>query len=109
ISTFISRYNGYTTTVMNKPFGGVGYAGGDYMWGIFSNEIDWALATQQDGNPMASTCLNDALVTRWQNDFLPYAAAKANGGVAPEGAGEYGRYMLGYPVPSLMSEGSLGN
>src|SRR4029077_20740915 len=96
ISTFISRYNGYTTTVMNKPFGGVGYAGGDYLWGIFSNEIDWALATQQDGNPMASTYLNDALVTRWQNDFLPYAAAKANGGGAPEGGRRRGPLIVGH-------------
>ena len=60
---------------------------GNYYWGYWRSALDWAITSAQDGNPLATTFLNDALITRWQNSFLPYAAGgRGRGGVAAEGS-----------------------
>src|SRR5207245_2134035 len=95
--TFMDRYNHYAEAMMEKPWGGPTMAGDNYYWGYLRNELNWGIASYYE-NPMAQTFLQDALVTRWQQSFLPYAASGSGlGGLAPEGA-QYGRYMLGYPV-----------
>src|SRR5262249_40612360 len=78
----------------------------NYYWGYLRNELNWAIATYHE-NPMARTFLEHALVTRWQNSFLPFAAAEARGGVPAEGT-QYGRYMLHYPVVPFTTMRLLG-
>ena len=103
---FTDRYNGYATTMMGKLFGGPTMPGNNYFWGYLRNEVNWGIASYYE-NPQADTFLQDALVTRWQNAFVPYAASDAQGGSSPEGS-QYGRYILEYPVVPFTSAGLLG-
>lgn len=104
--TFIDRYDHYTDVVRQKPLGGVGYESSNYYWGYLRNELNWSIATYYE-SALAETFLNDALLTRWQNSFLPYAATAGRGGVPPEGS-QYGRYMLAYPAVPFTTAALLG-
>jgi hypothetical protein len=104
--TFTDRYNYYAFTMMNKSWGGPGMPANDYFWGYFANELNWAIATYYE-NPMAQTFLDDALITRWQNSFVPWAATAGLGGVTPEGT-EYGRADLAYPALPLTTAALMG-
>jgi hypothetical protein len=105
--TFTERYNHYAETMMQKKWGSPSMPGNNYFWGYFRNEFNWAVASYHE-NSMAPAFLEDALLNRWQNSFLPYAASgSALGGVAPEGS-QYGRYMLAYSVMPLVSSQLLG-
>jgi hypothetical protein len=78
----------------------------NYFWGYLRNELNWAVASYYE-NPMADTFLNDALVTRWQNAFVPYANSDGKGGTPGEGS-QYGRYLLEYPTVPFTTAGLLG-
>jgi methionine-rich copper-binding protein CopC len=92
VSTFISTYNNYVQIQASKSWGGPGMEGSNYYWGYWENEVAWSVASYYI-NPMAPKFLYDALVTRWQNDVLPWMANVDIGGVTPEGS-EYGEEML---------------
>ena len=106
ISTFMARYNYYTSKVINMTWGGPGFEGNNYYWGYLRNELNWAIATYYE-NPWAQTFLHDALVTRWQNGVLPYFAGLGKGGVPPEGS-VYGLAMLQYPDVAFTTLGLMG-
>jgi hypothetical protein len=106
IQTFTDRYNYYAFTMMNKSWGGPTMPANNYFWGYFANELNWAIATYYE-NPMAQTFLDDALITRWQNSFVPWAQGPGRGGVTPEGT-EYGRVDLAYPALPLTTAALLG-
>ena len=103
---FTARYNGYTTTLLAKDWGGPGMVNSNYYWGYWRNELNWGIASYGE-NPLADGYLQDALVTRWQNDFVPWAAGPGAGGVQAEGS-DYGKVMLSYPVVPMVSAGLLG-
>ncbi|MBA3542436.1 MAG: heparinase II/III family protein, partial [Deltaproteobacteria bacterium] len=87
-------------------WGGVGHEEGNYYWGNLRNGLEWGLATTPE-NPRAAGFLEDALVTRWEKSFLPYAQKIQKGGVPSEGT-QYGRYQLGYllvPFVTLQTGG----
>jgi len=101
-SDFMARYNGYVLDIMQHSWGGPGMPASNYYTGYFRNELNWAIATWYESGS-ASTILNFAMVNRWQNAFLPYAATGTGlGGIPPEGT-QYGRYMVGYPVCPLIT------
>jgi len=104
-TTFITRYNTYVDAEMNKLWG-QNLPSGNYYWGRMRNEINWAIATYYE-NASAQTYLDHALITRWQNSFLPYAANAGKGGVPQEGS-QYGRYMLQYPLVPFTTLKLLG-
>ena len=56
VSTFMARYNNYTTIMIGKSWGGPGMEGNNYYWGILRNELNWAIATYYE-NPQAQTYL----------------------------------------------------
>ncbi len=95
-STFLTRWNGYLSGWMTKPWGGVGMEQNNYYWGNLRNELEWGITSFGDSS-QADTFLTDALVTRWKNSFIPAAANGSKGGVAQEGA-QYGTYLLNYPI-----------
>ena len=41
----MARYNNYTTIMMGKGWGGPGFEGNNYYWGILRNELNWGIAT----------------------------------------------------------------
>jgi len=106
VATFTSLYNNYTQIMLGKIYGGPGGPETDYYWGILRNELDWALASYYE-NPMAPTFLSDGLLTRWQNDLLPYFANSNPGGVFVDGS-QYGRYDYGYMVMPYTTLASMG-
>jgi hypothetical protein len=106
--TFMTRYNGYTDIIMQKSWGGPGMPASNYFWGYLSNEFNWAIATYYE-NAKAQTYLQDALVTRWQNSFLPYAASGDALGGAPAEGSQYGPYMLSYPMTALTTAALMGS
>jgi PKD repeat protein len=101
-STFIDRYNNYTSIMMGKSWGGVGMDASNYYWGVWRNELNWAIATYYENTAMAQKFIDDALVTRWKNDFLPWANSYGAGGVQQEGSG-YGQTQLQYPIGPIVT------
>lgn len=79
-----------------NEWGGVGHEEGNYYWGYLRNGLLWALASGPE-NPTSASLLEDALVTRWEKSFLPYARTRQLGGVPTEGT-QYGRYQEDYPL-----------
>jgi hypothetical protein len=82
----------------------------NYYWGNLRNEAEWGIATYFESQSTATAFLNDALVTRYANDFIPAskAAGKALGGLGLEGD-QYGPYQGFYAAhilfPSIVSGG----
>lgn len=105
-STLIERWNGYLDALRKKDWGGPRMPQSNYFWGYFRNQIEWAIATWNE-NPMAPTLLQDALVTRWQNSFLPHASQAGLGGVLNEGS-QYGRALVEYATVPLATAALLG-
>jgi hypothetical protein len=121
--TIITRWNGYLGILMQKLWGGPSMPYNNYFWGYWRDEIEFGLETYYDSTANATIFLNDALVTRWQNSFLPWARSVAKiqstndgatptangglGGVPPEGT-EYGRDMFSYPVVPFESLKLMG-
>ena len=64
VATITSEYNNYTEIMLSKGWGSAegGFAGNNYYWGNFENELTWALASYYQ-NPMAPTFLYNALVS----------------------------------------------
>src|SRR5205085_11187088 len=96
----------YTTIEMGKDWGGPGMPSNNYYWGVWRNELAWGVATYGD-NPSATSYIDDALVTRYQNDFVPWASGPGAGGVPQEGT-QYGRYMLQYSTVPWGSAEAMG-
>lgn len=87
-------------------WGGVGHEEGNYYWGNLRNGLAWGIASGPENGDSAAF-LENALVTRWEKSFLPYAQGLQKGGVASEGT-QYGRYQQGYllmPFVTLASGG----
>ncbi len=80
----------------HEDWGGVGHPEGNYFWGYLRNGLELAIATSPE-NPRAASFFEDALVTRWEKAFLPFAQTTQKGGVPNEGT-QYGHYQSGYPL-----------
>jgi hypothetical protein len=104
--TFTDRYNRYVDILSHHDFGGPGYESNNYYWGYLRNELSWGIATYYE-NPMAQTFIDHALITRWQDGFLPYAQDGGRGGVSGEGT-LYGPYLLAYPTVPFVTANLLG-
>jgi hypothetical protein len=103
----LNRWNTYIDNLRKKPWGGPNMPQSNYYWGYLRNELEWAIATWHENQPMAQTFLNHALITRWQNSFVPHAAGEGRGGVLQEGSA-YGRALVDYATIPLVSAGLLG-
>lgn len=95
-STIVSRWNTWLGNINQQSWGGVGMEMNNYYWGNLRNGLLWALATWGE-NLQAQSFLDHALVTRWQNSFLPLALGAGKGGVPHEGP-SYGAVMCSYPI-----------
>jgi hypothetical protein len=104
--TVLQRWNGYLAELMSKGWGGPGMPQSNYFWGYLRNELEWGITTSGD-NPLAAQFLNDAMVTRWRNSFLPQSARAGRGGVPQEGS-QYGGYLLSYPSVPFVSRSLQG-
>jgi hypothetical protein len=104
--SLMNKYNHYVEVIMKKPWGGPAMPTSNYFWGHFRNELLWAIATYHE-NPKAKDFLDFALLNRWQQSFLPYAAKNGKGGALAEGAG-YGSTMLAYPILPLVTAKYVG-
>lgn len=108
-SSLISYYDTSFANVNQQSWGGVGMEGNNYYWGNLRNSMEWGIASYGD-NSQAQSFLDNALVTRWQNSFIPYANDPVNGakgGVLPEGPG-YSSTMLQYPLVPFTSAQLMG-
>jgi hypothetical protein len=110
-STLESNTNTWISAWMGASWGGPGMPQSNYYWGYLRNELDWGIASYYENATNATTYLNDALVTRWQNDFAPFSTKigpkGGEGGIAQEGS-EYGPYVAGYSSIPLYTAGLLG-
>jgi len=104
--TLQDRWNYYNEQLRAKEWGGPDMFANNYHWGYLRNQLAWGIMSWGE-NPSAGAHLQDALVTRWQNRFVPYAAAGGYGGVATEGS-QYGPYLLGYSVVPFQSAELFG-
>ena len=104
--TLLDRWNSYNDQLRQKPWGGPTMNANNYHWGYLRNELAWAIASYGE-SASADTFLQDALVTRWANNFVPYAAGAGAGGVATEGSQD-GPYLLGYGAVPFQAMGMYG-
>lgn len=104
--TVINRWNYYIETLRQKRWGGTGMEANNYYWGYLRNELEWGIASYHE-NSSAQTFVNHALVTRWQNSFLPYAANAGKGGALAEGPG-YGIVNPWYSLVPFITVGNHG-
>jgi hypothetical protein len=104
LTWFMNRYNGYTETLMDHSWGGLGMPANNYFWGYERNELNWIRATAGENPEVPAIQANaDA---RW-NSFLDYASGNGRGGVTVEGS-EYGQAMSAYPMVPLESSSLHG-
>jgi parallel beta-helix repeat protein len=94
--TLMDRWNTYNETLRQKIWGAPTMVANNYHWGYLRNMMAWGIMSQGE-NSMANTFLQDALVTRWQNNFLPYGVNQGRGGVPNEGS-QYGPYLFDYSL-----------
>jgi hypothetical protein len=104
--TIVNRWNAFLDTVRLQTWGGVGMEGNNYYWGNLRNEFEWGVATFGE-NTQAQKFLDNALTTRWQNSWLPYANGAGRGGVPPEGI-TYGSEMTECMIVPLASANLMG-
>jgi len=109
-TTLLNNWNKWLAAIQKQSWGGVPQSQSNYYWGDLRNEAEWGIATYFESQTTATAFLNDALVTRYANDFVPAskAAGKGLGGLGLEG-GQYGPYLSYYPgavlFPSIVSGG----
>jgi hypothetical protein len=99
INTWFDHWN-------HEDWGGIKHPEGNYFWGYLRNGLEWALASGPE-NPQSAAFMEDALVTRWQNAFLPFAQTTQKGGLPSEGT-QYGRYQETYPLLPFITLASGG-
>lgn len=114
-SDLTSRWNGYVSTLNAKSWGGPHMAANNYFWGYLRNSLLWGIATAHD-NAQAQGFIDHALDLRYRNlangnapqsAFWRWDAKFGSGGVVLEG-GQYGPYMLGYPVIAFTGASDYG-
>ena len=95
-STVIGNWNTWLGNINQQSWGGVGMEQNNYYWGNLRNSLEWGIATYGE-NSQAQSFINNALVTRWENSFIPHAnnAVAGKGGVLQEGPG-YGAVIPWY-------------
>jgi hypothetical protein len=109
-STILSNYNKWFANIQMEQWGGVPQSQSNYYFGYLRDFAEYGIATYYENQTAATNFLNDALVTRYANDFIPAAktVGKAMGGLALEG-GQYGPYQGAYVgailFPSIVSAG----
>lgn len=110
-----ARWNGYISTLNAKSWGGPHMAANNYFWGYLRNSLLWGIATAHE-NTQAQGFIDHALDLRYRNfangsapqsAFWRWDAKFGSGGVVLEG-GQYGPYMLGYPVIAFTGAGDYG-
>ena len=106
--TLLTRWNFYMDNLRQHSWGGAQMYESNYNWGYLRNMLEWGITTYGE-NPMADTFLSDALVHRWQNNFVPYvnSVTGGRGGAWQEGS-NYGPAMPGYQTVPFMSATLLG-
>lgn len=114
-ATLIARWNNYVSTLNAKSWGAPHMAANNYFWGYLRNSLLWGIASFHE-NAQAKDFIDHALDLRYRNladDSAPQSAFRrwddrfGAGGVVLEG-GQYGPYMLGYPVVAFTSAGDYG-
>jgi hypothetical protein len=106
-TTVVGLYNTYWSNVNQQDWGGIGMEGNNYYWGNIRNSLEWGIASFGE-NTQAQSFLDHALITRWQNSFVPYASTgNGKGGALGEGP-QYGCTMLAYPIIPFITTELLG-
>ena len=95
-----ARYEVIRATLMHKDWGGIWQPTSNYFWEYLSNEINWAITTDNED------LLEWTLDNRWQN-FKWAAESSLKGGVPTESS-QYGKYALSYPVIPFIALADLG-
>jgi len=110
-ATLIPRWNGFLDAFNTNSWGGLTMPFNNYYWGFLRNTLDFAITTFGE-NDHAQALIDHALVSRWQDSSIPWAAGSTRpltglGGVAPEGS-QYGRLLLAYGVVPLTTTSLYG-
>jgi len=100
-------WNNYLTGIDQQAWGGPPMVQDDYNLGNMRNDIDAGIATYWENQSKATAFLNDGIVLRWTDNFVPSAATDSAGGVGQEG-NEYAASLAQYPVIPFVSMSLLG-
>lgn len=90
------KWNEYVDHFNHQSWGGPGMDTNNYYWGFLRNSFLWAVTTRWEPGDRSDEFLEDALVRRWRDSFLPFA--QENPGGIPDEGSAYGGLMLRYPV-----------
>ncbi len=102
----IGSWNARLAELNGEWWGGPGMPANNYYWGYLRNSLLWGIASYHE-NPQAQSFIDEALTTRYASTFLPWYQGFGAGGVPLEG-GQYGPYMVGYPVVAFTSAKDYG-
>lgn len=103
---FLQKWSEYIENSNNLSWGNVGMEENNYYQGYLRNGLEWGITTFNE-NPKAQYFLDHALITRWENSYIPWAQTKGRGGVPEEGT-QYGRYQMNYQYIPIATIGLLG-
>lgn len=115
-ATLIDKWNTRIAQLNANPWGGLYQPANNYFWGYLRNSLLWGLASYHE-NPQAQAFIDHALDKRYRDaaGTAPPGSAFARwydrfgtGGVSLEG-GQYGPYLLGYPVLAFASARDYGH
>jgi len=116
VATFDGNWSTWQANQDNpaQTWGNVGMPANNYFAGQFRNDFDFGVAANGE-NAAASTNLNYALNSRWQDlvNFASPSGTGKNGALgyglhSQEGGGEYGRYSLNYYALAMSSAAVMG-
>jgi len=104
--TIQNNWNARIQALNEDSWGGLHMAANNYFWGYLRNSLLWGIASYHD-NPLAQGFIDHALAAR-MDKFKAWYEVFGRGGATPEG-GQYGPYMLGYPVIAFTSAADYGS
>ena len=105
--TILSRWNTHMAEFLTYDWGGVDMPYNNYYWGYLRNALEWGIATYGETGNNANYFIDQALTTRYEGTFIPYANTDGKGGLPMEGT-QYGAYLLGYPIIPFVSANNYG-
>lgn len=104
---YVANANNWIERRRVTSWGGVPMSMNNYYWGFLRNQLAWGIASYPENIAAAETFIEDALVTRYTDDFIARDPTNNRGGVAQEGT-EYGPMITGYPMVPFVSAELMG-
>src|SRR5208337_113203 len=100
-------WNNYLTGINQQTWGAPQMMQDNYNIGNMRNDIEFGIGTYWENMTPATGFLNDGIVARWTDNFVPSVSTNAAGGVGQEG-NEYASALAQYLIIPFATMGIEG-